>query len=283
MNLAVHGIDGNLGDRADSTFTPDLHPDLRADYIITNPPFNLGEKDKSADKWGRNQLLEDPRWKVDGKVLLPPESNANYAWIQHFLYHLAPDGYAGFVLANGALSNVNRSEELVIRQALVAAGVIDCIVSLPNKLFANTKIPVCLWFVGKNREGTEKFRARTDETLFIDARKLGRLVSRNDRVLTAEDLGRISGAYHAFRSKQPGTPYADVDGFCRKASRSDIEKRGFVLTPGRYVGTPEAEEDDIPAAESLAQIKMKLLEEFDKSTATENHLRELLNRVVDDA
>ena len=282
MNLALHGIDGNLGDRADSTFTSDLHPDLRADYIITNPPFNLGEKDKSADKWGRNQLLEDPRWTVDGKALLPPESNANYAWIQHFLYHLAPNGYAGFVLANGALSNVNRSEEIAIRQALVEAGVIDCIVSLPTKLFANTQIPVCLWFVAKNREGTDKYRARTDETLFIDARKLGQPVSRNSRVLTPEDLNRITGAYHAFRSKQPGTPYEDVDGFCKRASRSDIEKQGYVLTPGRYVGTPESDDDDTPAPERLAKLKAQLLEELDRSSETEASLRTLLERVTAD-
>ena len=217
MNLALHGIEGNLGDRADSSFTADLHPDLRADFIITNPPFNLGEKGKTG--WGRDRLMEDPRWKLGKTLQLPPESNANFAWILHFLYHLAPNGYAGFVLANGALSNVNRSEEIAIRKALVEAGVIDCIVSLPTKLFANTGIPVSLWFVGRNRGKTDKHRAREKETLFIDARKLGHLVSRRQRELDVADIARITDTYHSFRKLKPATPYADVDGFCKVATR----------------------------------------------------------------
>lgn len=280
MNLALHGIDANLGDRADSSFTADLHPDLRADFIITNPPFNLGEKGKTG--WGRERLMDDPRWKIGDTLLLPPASNANFAWILHFLYHLAPNGYAGFVLANGALSNVNRAEEVAIRKALVQAGVIDCIVALPTKLFANTQIPVSLWFVGRNRGETDKHRAREDETLFIDARKLGHLVSRRQRELATADIARIAGTYHSFRSTDPPTPYADVDGFCKVATRAEIEAQGFVLTPGRYVGTPEAEEDELPATERLEMIRKRLIKELDQSAAIEQRLRTLLKQVTGD-
>lgn len=280
MNLALHGIDGNLGDRADSSFTADLHPDLRADFIITNPPFNLGERGRTG--WGRDRLMEDPRWKIGKTLLLPPASNANFAWILHFLYHLAPNGYAGFVLANGALSNVNRGEEGAIRKALVEAGVVDCIVSLPTKLFSNTGIPVSLWFIGRNRGATDKHRAREDETLFIDARKLGHLVSRRQRELHAADIAKIADTYHSFRNLNPATPYADIDGFCKAATRSDIEQQGFVLTPGRYVGTPEADEDELPAAERLELIRKRLIEELDQSAAIEKRLRDLLKQVKGD-
>jgi type I restriction enzyme M protein len=280
MNLALHGIDGNLGDRADSSFTADMHPDLRADFIITNPPFNLGEKGKQG--WGRDRLLEDPRWKVADKVMLPPESNANYAWIQHFLYHLAPQGHAGFVLANGALSNVNRVEEAAIRKALVEAGVVDCIVALPTKLFANTGIPVSLWFVSKDRAVTTTHRARAGETLFIDARKLGVLVSRRQRELTPNDVSRIAGTYHAFRSASPTVAYEDVEGFCKVASLADIKQQGFVLTPGRYVGTAESDDEELPAGERLALLEQRLLEQMETSSVAEKELRRLLTRVAGD-
>lgn len=280
MNLALHGIDGNLGDRADSSFTADLHPDLRADFIIANPPFNLGEKGKTG--WGRERLMEDPRWKVGNTLQLPPASNANFAWILHFLYHLAPNGYAGFVLANGALSNINRSEEVAIRAELIRAGVVDCIVSMPPKLFSNTQIPVSLWFVGRNRAETDAHRAREDETLFIDARKLGHLVSRRQRELCADDITRIAGTYHSFRNLAPASPYADIDGFCKVATRADIEQQGFVLTPGRYVGTPEADEDELPAGERLELIRKRLVEELDQSAAIEKRLRYLLKQVKGD-
>ena len=279
MNLALHGIDGNLADRADSSFTADLHPDLRADFIITNPPFNLGEKGRTG--WGLDQLMDDPRWKLGSTLLLPPATNANFAWIMHFLYHLAPNGYAGFVLANGALSNINRSEEVTIRKALVEAGVVDCVVSLPTKLFANTQIPVSLWFVGRNRGATGKHRARENETLFIDARKLGSMLpgSRSQRELLDDDIARIVGAYQSYRSLNPDTPYVDVDAFCKVATREDIKQQSFVLTPGRYVGTPEADEDELPAAERLELVRERLLQELDQSAAIEKRLRELLRQV----
>jgi len=280
MNLALHGIDGNLGDRADSSFTADLHSDLRADFIITNPPFNFGEKGRTG--WGREQLMEDPRWKIGGSLLLPPESNANFAWILHFLYHLAPRGYAGFVLANGALSNVNRSEEIAIRKALVEAGVIDCIISLPTKLFANTTIPVCLWFVGRDRKKTDRYRARENETLFIDARKLGHLISRKHRVLSESDTSHVVNTYHAFRNINPSTQYTDVDGFCKVATRDEIARQGFILTPGRYVGTPETDLDDLGGNERLEIIRKQLVDEINQSAATEKRLRDLLQQVTDD-
>jgi len=280
MNLALHGIEGDLGDRADSSFTADLHPDLRADFIITNPPFNLGEKGGTG--WGRDRLMEDARWKVANTLLLPPASNANYAWILHFLYHLSPDGYAGFVLANGALSNVNRTEEVALRRALVEADVVDCIVSLPTKLFANTGIPVSLWFLGRNRGETPAHRARQGKTLFIDARSLGYLVSRRQRELTTADITKIADTYHAFRNRKHATSYADVDGFCKVASGADIAQQGFVLTPGRYVGTPEADDDEMPPAERLEHVRKRLIEELDESAAIEKRLRALIETVTID-
>ena len=274
MNLALHGIDGNLADRADSSFTADLHPDLRADFIITNPPFNLGEKGKTG--WGRDQLLEDARWQVNGETLLPPESNANYAWIQHFLYHLAPEGVAGFVLANGALSNVNRTEEVAIRKALVEAGVVDCIVSLPTKLFANTSIPVSLWFVSKNRGLTDEFRDRRDETLFIDARKLGYLSSRRHKELSREDILQIAETYHAFRSTSPKTAYEDIQGFCRVVKREEIESKFYVLSPRRYVGSTVSEEGLNPE-EQLTRLTEAFTDITTKTAELDTELRSVLS------
>ena len=278
MNLALHGIDGNLGDVATSSFTGDRHPDLRSDFIITNPPFNLGEKGGAG--WGREQLLEDPRWTVGKSTLLPPASNANYAWILHFLHHLAPNGYAGFVLANGALSNVNRAEEVEIRKALINAGVVDCVVALPTKLFANTGIPVSLWFISPSRKQTETYRGREDETLFVDARKLGHLVSRKQRELTAEAIARIASTYHSFRSLNPATPYADVEGFCKVAKLDDILAQSYVLTPGRYVGTADDGEDDGSAIDRFTQLKSQLLLELDRSSKVSADLRTALAHVV---
>lgn len=280
MNLALHGIDGDLSDRAESSFTADLHPDLRADFIITNPPFNLGEKGKQG--WGRDQLMDDARWRINGELLLPPSTNANFAWIEHFLYHLAPTGYAGFVLANGALSNVNRTEEMAIREALVRAGVVDCVVTLPAKLFANTQIPVSLWFLGRDRSETDRYRSRSKETLFIDARKLGRLTSRKNRVLDTEDIAQIYSTYHAFRNLDPESPYTDIDGFCRVASVDEVKAQGFVLAPGRYVGTPETDEDTVPTVERLAQLRQRLIAEMDEASSLESRLRSVLERVTED-
>ena len=278
MNLALHGIEADLGDRNDSTFTADLHPDLRADFIITNPPFNLGDK-KDNPGWGRSELLSDPRWQIGSSQVLPPETNANYAWIQHFLYHLAPKGHAGFVLANGALSNVNRNEEVAIRKALVEEGVIDCIVSLPTKLFSNTQIPVSLWFISKNRDSQADFRKRKDEILFIDARRLGKLVSRKQRELTDADVALISETYHNYRSAKPKNPYSDVEGFCKVAKTPEVLSQTFILTPGRYVGTVELDEDELPPLERFNLIQDHLIAELDKSSRLELQLRNVLSQV----
>jgi type I restriction enzyme M protein len=280
MNLALHGIDGNLGDVATSSFTGDRHPDLRADFIITNPPFNLGEKGSAG--WGREQLLEDPRWQVGKSTLLPPASNANYAWILHFLHHLAPNGYAGFVLANGALSNVNRTEEIEIRKTLINAGIVDCIVTLPTKLFANTGIPVSLWFISPNRKETENYRGREDETLFIDARKLGHLVTRKSRELTEEDIDRIASTYHSFRDREPAVPYADVDGFCKVATRASISDQGFVLNPGRYVGTVESDESESYTEETLMALRQELAVEIREVERLGRQLVELVALLTPD-
>jgi type I restriction enzyme M protein len=279
MNLALHGIDGNLADRADSSFTADLHPDLRADFIVTNPPFNLGERGSTG--WGRDRLMEDPRWKIGKTLTLPPATNANFAWILHFLYHLAPNGYAGFVLANGALSNTNRTEEVAIRKALVEAGVVDCIVALPTKLFANTPIAVSLWFIGRNRGATAVHRSRQDETLFIDARKIGSMVagSRRQRELSQADVERVVNTYHSFRSLAAPVKYENIDGFCKVASRADIKQQGFVLTPGRYVGTPEIDEDEVPTKERLETLRGLLREELEKSAVLERQLLDLMKDV----
>ena len=274
MNLALHGIDGNLGDLATSSFTGDRHTDLRADFIITNPPFNLGEKGGTG--WGRDQLLEDPRWSVGKAKLLPPASNANYAWILHFLHHLAPNGYAGFVLANGALSNVNRSEEIAIRKALVEAGVIDCIVTLPAKLFANTTIPVSLWFIGRDRKQTDTFRGREAETLFIDARRLGYMVSRRQRELTTEDIAKVTSIYHSFRNRSPEVPYEDVDGFCKVGTLADIIANDYALTPGRYVGTIDSVVDGIPIADRLIELRAQVGEALDGCALAGVELKTLL-------
>lgn len=279
MNLALHGIDAFLGDRAESTFTSNLHPDLRADFIITNPPFNLGDK-KDKPGWGRAQLIDDPRWQVGGIRLLPPETNANYAWIQHFLYHLAPDGIAGFVLANGALSNINRTEEIAIRKALIESGFIDCIVSLPTKLFANTSIPVSLWFIAKNRNESKKYRQRANETLFIDARKLGNMKTRRQRELSHSDIARIAQTYHSFRNISPLIKYQDEQGFCRVATKKEIADQGYVLTPGRFVGSLEQEIDELPIDQRLEMLTKQLFAEFKTSDELKKSIRESLSRVI---
>lgn len=278
MNLALHGIEADLGDRNDSTFTSDLHPDLRADFIITNPPFNLGDK-KDNPGWGRSELLADPRWQIGSSQVLPPETNANFAWIQHFLYHLAPKGFAGFVLANGALSNVNRNEEVAIRKALVEEGVVDCIVSLPTKLFSNTQIPVSLWFISKNRDAQSDFRKRGGEILFIDARRMGKLVSRKQRELTDADVTLISETYHNYRSIKPKNAYSDVEGFCKVATNTEVSSQNYILTPGRYVGTVELDEDELLPLERFNLIQEHLLAELEKSSILESELKTLLSQV----
>lgn len=249
MNLAIRGIEGNLGKEHADTFHRDLHPDLKADFVLANPPFNVSD-------WRGELLKEDKRW-VYG---VPPPGNANFAWVQHMVYHLAPQGLAGFVLANGSMST-STSGEGAIRQSLVDNDVVDCMVSLPGQLFYSTQIPVCLWFLARNRKGG-RFRDRRGTTLFIDARKMGTMISRVQRELTLEDIGKIVGTYHAWRGDSGGAEYADVPGFCISAEVATIKKHGYVLTPGRYVGTEEAEDNGEIFEEKMAKLNAQLREQM---------------------
>ncbi len=231
MNLAIRGIEGQIA-QGDS-FHDDRHPDLKADFILANPPFNVSD-------WGGERLREDRRW-VHGA---PPKGNANFAWVQHMVHHLAPKGVAGFVLANGSMSS-NQSGEGEIRKNLIEADLVDCMVALPGQLFYSTQIPACLWFVARGRR-------RRGEILFLDARKLGRMVDRTHRELTDEDLTRIAETYHAWRKGEDG--YADEPGFSKSAPLAEVRKHGHVLTPGRYVGAAPVEDDGEPF-----EAKMKRL------------------------
>ncbi len=264
MNLALRGIEADMGDRSADTFTQDLHPDLRADFVIANPPFNVSN-------WWDAKLADDPRWKYG----TPPEGNANFAWVQHFLYHLSPKGTAGFVLANGSLSNTAGGEG-DIRRKLVEADLVDCIVALPTKLFFNTGIPVSLWLVSKDRHGNGH-RKREGEVLFIDATDLGSMISRKLRELTDSDIQQISRTYHSWRNHDGD--YVDVSGFARAASLGEIAKHGFILTPSRYVGRVIRFEDEESLDERIASLKAQLLVEFDRGSLLESDVRRRLAEV----
>jgi len=263
MNLALRGIEADLGSHSADSFTEDLHPDLRADFIIANPPFNQKE-------WWDPRLADDPRWQFG----VPPEGKAgsNFAWLQHFVYHLAPNGTAGFVLANGSLSDATGTNG-DIRRKLVEAGLVDCIVAMPDKLFFNTGIPVALWFVSKGRGGNGH-RERRDEVLFVDARKLGTMESRRLRVLTDDDIQKIAGTYHAWRNHNGD--YEDVPGFAKSATIDEIKKHGYFLTPGRYVGAAEAAIDDEPIDEKIERLMKDLLTEFERGRELEDEIRRRL-------
>lgn len=246
MNLAIRGIEGQIahGD----TFHNDRHPDLKADFILANPPFNVSD-------WGGERLHDDKRWKYG----VPPASNANFAWVQHIVHHLAPAGVAGFVLANGSMSS-NQSGEGEIRKNLIEADLVDCMVALPGQLFYSTQIPVCLWFMARDRKDG-KFRDRRSQQLFIDARKLGRMVDRTHRELTDEDIARIVSTYHAWRGEKYAGKYADVPGFCKSASLEEVRKHGHVLTPGRYVGAEAQADDGEPFDHKMKRLAAQLKEQ----------------------
>ena len=254
MNLAIRGIGAQIA-HGDS-FHSDRHPDLKADFILANPPFNVSD-------WDGEQLVEDKRWRFG----VPPKGNANFAWVQHIVHHLAPKGVAGFVLANGSMSS-NQSGEGEIRKKLIEAELVDCMIALPGQLFYSTQIPACLWFLARDCK-------RRGEVLFIDARKLGRMVDRTHRELTGEDIGRIADTYHTWR-KGEEDGYADVPGFCKSVTRDEVHRHGYVLTPGRYVGL-EPQNEDIELFEDrmkqlVAELREQMAEGAQLNTAIEANL-----------
>ncbi len=264
MNLAIRSIEANLGPHHEDTFRRDLHKDLKADFILANPPFNLKD-------WGGELLRDDVRWRFGA----PPAGNANFAWIQHMIHHLAPTGIAGFVLANGSMSS-NQSGEGEIRKAIVEADLVDCMIALAGQLFYGSQIPVCLWFLSRNK-GNSRFRDRRGETLFIDARKLGVMVDRVHRELTAEDITRIAATYHAWRGEPKAGTYEDTPGYCKSATLEDIAKHDFVLTPGRYVGMAPVEDDGEPFEEKMSQLTKELEGQFMESNQLEAKIRSNLS------
>ncbi|MFA6531251.1 MAG: class I SAM-dependent DNA methyltransferase [Patescibacteria group bacterium] len=262
MNLALRHIRGNI--EYGNSFHNDLFKDLKADFILANPPFNDSD-------WDGQLLRNDVRWKYG----VPPTGSANYAWIQHFIHHLSPTGIAGFVMSNGAMSS-NTSGEGEIRKNLIMAGLVDCIVAMPSQLFYSTQIPACLWFVSRDRYD-HKFRNRHDEILFIDARKMGKMVTRKNRELTAEDITTISETYHNWRNING--KYEDKKGFCKAAKIEEVEKNGFVLTPGRYVGSEIIEEDDEVFEEKMKRLTSELNNQFEKSKEFEKKIKENLTKI----
>lgn len=308
MNLAIRGIEADLGQENADSFLKDLHKDLMFDFVIANPPFNMKE-------WGGEQLKKDVRWQYG----IPPEGNANYAWIQHFIRHLSPNGLAGFVLANGSMSS-QQSGEGEIRKAIIEADMVDCMVALPGQLFYSTQIPACLWFLSRSKKGG-KYRDRRGETLFIDARNMGVLKDRVHRELTPEDVAKIAGTYHAWRGDntpvvpaeagtQPvleisttprhsstfgGTPsegwdwnpekdldtvlqrydeYKDIPGFCKAVKTEEIAAQNHILTPGRYVGmAPKENEDTEPFEEKMKRLTTELYAQFEESARLEKEIK----------
>jgi type I restriction enzyme M protein len=265
MNLAVRGIDSDIRWNSEGSFHKNELPDLRANFILANPPFNISD-------WGGDRLREDARWRFG----IPPVGNANYAWLQHIWHHLAPTGTAGVVLANGSMSS-QQSGEGEIRKAMIEGDVIDCMIALPGQLFYSTQIPACLWFLAKDKSNgiarDKKLRDRRGEILFIDARKLGYMVDRTRREFADADVAQIADTYHHWRE---GSGYEDVPGFCKSADLEAIRGHSYVLTPGRYVGAAAAEEDDVPFEERMAELTAKLGEQLQESARLEVAIRENL-------
>jgi type I restriction enzyme M protein len=270
MNLALRGIDGQIahGD----AFHNDRHPDLKADFILANPPFNISD-------WGGDRLRDDKRWQF-GK---PPVGNANFAWVQHIIHHLAPTGIAGFVLANGSMSS-NQSGEGEIRKKIIEADLIDCMIALPGQLFYSTPIPACLWFLARDKSGVRVTgrppeRNRCGEVLFIDARKLGVLADRTHRELTDDEITRIGRTYHTWLGEKDTGKYEDILGFCKSSKLDEVRERGYVLTPGRYVGARAEEDDGEPVEKKMKRLTAKLEEQFAESTSLEKDIRQALKQL----
>ncbi|MGZ2743097.1 class I SAM-dependent DNA methyltransferase [Burkholderia stagnalis] len=275
MNLAIRGFAADLGKEPADTFHRDQHPDLRADYVLANPPFNISD-------WGGERLADDRRW-AHGT---PPAGNANYAWLQHILHHLSPRGQAGVVLANGSMSSSQNSEG-DIRRAMVEADIVDVMIGLPTQLFLNTQISACLWFLAKDKSGTpiagtKPGRDRRGEVLFIDARKVGRMESRVVRMFDDEDIAKIAATVHRWRADGEigaDKPYADVPGFCRSVKLAEIAEHGYVLTPGRYVGAEETEDDGEAFGEKMDRLTAQLAEQMAKGAKLDEVIREKLGGV----
>ena len=266
MNMAIRGIDFNFGKEPASTYTNDQHPDLRADFVMANPPFNMKE-------WDTGISDDDPRWKY-GR---PPSGNANFAWLQHMLHHLAPNGSLGLLLANGSMSS-NTNNEGSIRKALIENDLVECMVALPGQLFTNTQIPACIWFLTKNKgerisAAGRKLSHREQKVLFIDARNLGYMKDRVLRDFSNDDLNQITNTYHNW---QTGEDYEDIPGFCKSAELALIQKHDHVLTPGRYVGAAAEEDDGEPFAEKMARLTTQLKAQFEESDRLECEIRENL-------
>jgi type I restriction enzyme M protein len=261
MNMAVRGIDADIRWNNEGSFHKDEFRDLKADYILANPPFNISD-------WGGERLREDVRWKHG----LPPSGNANYAWLQHIIHHLAPNGTAGVVLANGSMSS-NQSGEGDIRKDLIDKDLVDCMVAMPGQLFYSTQIPACLWFLSRNKK-TSQPRDRSGQILFIDTRKMGVMVDRTRRELTEADIQKVGATYHAWRGEKEAGDYVDIPGFCKSAELKEVQGHGYVLTPGRYVGSEAAEDDDEPFEQKFPRLIAELETQFtesDKLTAQIRH------------
>jgi type I restriction enzyme M protein len=266
MNLAIRGIEANLGAKWADSFHEDLHPGLKADFVLANPPFNDSD-------WGGDKMRSGDRWTYG----LPPVGNANFAWMQHFIHHLAPHGYAGFVLANGSLSSQN-SGEGDIRRKIIDADLVDCIVSLPGQLFFTTQIPVCLWFLTRDKSNglvrDMKLRDRRRETLFIDGRGLGIMESRTLKVLTELDIAKVADTYHAWREK--GGRFTDEPGFAKAATTDEIAAHGYVLTPGRYVGSAAAEAEEEPFEDRMTRLTAVLHEQMAEGRKLDERINQAL-------
>ena len=266
MNLAIRGIEANLGQEHADSFHRALHPDLKADYILANPPFNDSD-------WGGDRLRQDRRWDYG----VPPVGNANFAWVQHFIYHLAPNGMAGFVLANGSMSS-NTSTEGEIRKNIIESDLVDCMVALPGQLFYSTQIPVCLWFIARNKE-QQHFRKHTGETLFIDARTLGVMIDRTHRELTDADITRIADTYQAWRGDEGVGEYTDAPGFCKGVTLDEIRVHGYVLTPGRYIEAAAQEDNDEAFEDMMARLTKNLTEQMAEARRLDAVISENLERI----
>ncbi|MDD4913206.1 MAG: type I restriction-modification system subunit M [Sideroxydans sp.] len=264
MNMAIRGMDFDLGKEPASTYTRDQHPDLRADFIMANPPFNMKE-------WNAGVKDDDPRWKYG----IPPAGNANFAWMQHMIHHLAPNGSMALLLANGSMSS-NTNNEGEIRKAIIEADLVECMVALPGQLFTNTQIPACIWFLTRNKTARSGWRDRKNHTLFIDARNLGYMKDRVLRDFAEEDIRKIAATFHAWKK---GEGYEDIPAFCKSVVLNDIRKHDYVLTPGRYVGAAEQEQDGEPFEEKMARLTAQLNEQFGESAGLERAIRDNLARL----